>query len=40
MLPILMVITISLKTIPGIGPKTSIMLVVLPGGFDRFTSAT
>ncbi|EMY79858.1 transposase, IS110 family protein [Psychroflexus gondwanensis ACAM 44] len=28
-----------LKTIPGIGPKTSIMLVVLTGGFDRFTSA-
>jgi len=29
----------SLKTIPGIGPKTAIMLVVLTGGFDRFTSA-
>ena len=29
-----------LKTIPGIGPKTSIMLVVLTGGFDRFTSAS
>jgi transposase len=28
-----------LKTIPGIGPKTSIMLVVLTGGFDRFKSA-
>ena len=28
-----------LKTIPGFGPKTSIMLVVLTGGFDRFTSA-
>ena len=28
-----------LKTIPGIGPKTAIMLVVLTGGFDRFTSA-
>ena len=28
-----------LKTSPGIGPKTSIMLVVLTGGFDRFTSA-
>jgi transposase len=29
-----------LKTIPGIGPKTAIMLVVLTGGFDRFTSAS
>lgn len=29
-----------LKTIPGIGPKTSIMLIVLTGGFDRFTSAS
>ena len=28
-----------LKTIPGIGPKTAMMLVVLTGGFDRFTSA-
>ncbi len=28
-----------LKTIPGIGPKTSIMLVVLTGGFERFSSA-
>jgi transposase len=28
-----------LKTIPGIGPKTAIMLVVLTGGFERFTSA-
>jgi transposase len=28
-----------LKTILGIGPKTSIRLVVLTGGFDRFTSA-
>jgi len=25
-----------LKTIPGIGPKTAIMLVVLTGGFERF----
>ena len=29
-----------LKTIPGIGSKTAIMLVVLTGGFDRFTSAS
>ncbi len=29
-----------LKTIPGIGPKTAIMLVVLTGGFDRFNSAS
>ena len=29
-----------LKTIPGIGPKTSIMLVVLTGGFERFSSAS
>ena len=29
-----------LKTIPSIGPKTAIMLVVLTGGFDRFTSAS
>ena len=29
-----------LKTIPGIGPKTAIMLVVLTGGFERFTSAS
>ena len=29
-----------LKTIPGIGPKTSIMLIVLTGGFDRFNSAS
>jgi transposase len=28
-----------LKTIPGIGPKTAIMLVVLTGGFERFSSA-
>ena len=27
-----------LKSIPGIGPKTSLMLVVLTDGFDRFTS--
>ena len=26
-----------LQTIPGIGPKTAIMLVVLTGGFERFT---
>ncbi|WP_117882282.1 IS110 family RNA-guided transposase [Aureibaculum luteum] len=31
---------IRLKTIPGIGPKTAIMLIVLTGGFDRFTSAS
>ena len=29
-----------LKTIPGIRPKTAIMLVVLTGGFDRFNSAS
>ena len=29
-----------LKSIPGIGPKTALMLVVLTGGFDRFTSAS
>jgi len=29
-----------LQTIPGIGRKTAIMLVVLTGGFDRFTSAS
>ena len=29
-----------LETIPGIGRKTAIMLVVLTGGFDRFTSAS
>ena len=29
-----------LKTIPGIGPKTAITLVVLTGGFERFTSAS
>ena len=29
-----------LKSIPGIGPKTAIMLVVLTGGFDRFSSAS
>jgi transposase len=29
-----------LKTISGIGPKTSIMLVVLTSGFDRFTSTS
>ena len=28
-----------LQTIPGIGPKTAIMLVVLTGGFERFNSA-
>ena len=28
-----------LKTIPGIGQKTAIMLVVLTGGFERFSSA-
>jgi len=28
-----------LKTIPGIGKKTSLMLVVLTDGFERFTSA-
>lgn len=28
-----------LETIPGIGRKTAIMLVVLTGGFDRFASA-
>ncbi|WP_188467182.1 IS110 family transposase, partial [Bizionia arctica] len=28
-----------LKTIPGIGKKTAIMLVVLTGGFERFSSA-
>ena len=29
-----------LKTIPGIGNKTALMLVVLTDGFDRFTSAS
>jgi transposase len=29
----------SLETIPGIGRKTAIMLVVLTGGFERFTTA-
>lgn len=29
-----------LKSIPGIGPKTSLMLVVLTDGFERFTSAS
>jgi len=29
-----------LQTIPGIGRKTAIMLVVLTGGFERFTSAS
>ena len=29
-----------LKTIPGIGPKTAIMLVVFTGGFARFSSAS
>jgi transposase len=29
-----------LETIPGIGRKTAIMLVVLTGGFDRFSSAS
>jgi len=29
-----------IKTIPGIGSKTAIMLVVLTGGFERFTSAS
>ena len=28
-----------LQSIPGIGPKTAIMLVVLTGGFERFSSA-
>ncbi|WP_411801917.1 IS110 family transposase [Algibacter lectus] len=28
-----------IKTIPGIGKKTSIMLIVLTGGFERFSSA-
>ena len=28
-----------LKTIPGIGRKTAIMLIVLTGGFERFSSA-
>jgi 3-methyladenine DNA glycosylase/8-oxoguanine DNA glycosylase len=28
----------SLKTIPGIGNKTAVMLVVLTDGFDLFTS--
>ena len=30
----------NLKSIPGIGPKTSLMLVVLTDGFDRFTSGS
>ncbi|WP_298956557.1 transposase [uncultured Nonlabens sp.] len=30
----------SLKSIPGIGSKTSLMLVVLTDGFDRFTSGS
>jgi transposase len=29
-----------LNTIPGIGPKTAIMLVVLTGGFEPFNSAS
>jgi transposase len=29
-----------LKTIPGIGPKTSLMLIVLTDGFNRFKSAS
>ncbi|NRR93585.1 IS110 family transposase, partial [Winogradskyella undariae] len=29
-----------LKSIPGIGPKTALMLVVLTDGFDRFTSGS
>jgi len=29
-----------LKSIPGIGKKTALMLVVLTDGFDRFTSAS
>jgi len=29
-----------LKSIPGIGPKTAVMLVVLTDGFDRFTSGS
>ena len=29
-----------LKSIPGIGPKTAIMLVVLTDGFERFTSGS
>src|SRR5690554_7809025 len=28
-----------IKTIPGIGRKTAIMLIVLTGGFERFSSA-
>ena len=30
----------NLKSIPGIGPKTSLMLVVLTDGFERFTSGS
>jgi transposase len=29
-----------LKSIPGIGKKTSLMLVVLTDGFDRFKSGS
>lgn len=29
-----------LQSIPGIGPKTAMMLVVLTGGFERFSSAS
>jgi transposase len=29
-----------IKTIPGIGRKTAIMLIVLTGGFERFSSAS
>lgn len=29
-----------LRSIPGVGPKTAIMLVVLTGGFERFSSAS
>lgn len=33
-------VLIRLKTIPGIGAKTSLMLVVLTDGFERFTSGS
>ncbi|MFT5849080.1 MAG: transposase [Psychroserpens sp.] len=29
-----------LKSMPGIGDKTAVMLVVLTDGFDRFTNAS
>jgi len=29
-----------LKSMPGVGPKTALMLVVLTDGFERFTSAS